>query len=96
MNRGSAVVQQMVEGSLESLLSVVEQALRNDTLRRTVMRQLEKRVLAHVQASASPNRPPQVTRDKMDLMRALIRSIERAMERRQCWTFSPSMRIASS
>ncbi len=83
MSARGTVVQQVVEGSLDSLLSLAEQALWNDTLRRAVMRQLEKRVLAHLQKSASPYRPPQVTRDKMDLMRALIRSIDRAMERKQ-------------
>lgn len=83
MSWGTSKVPLLVEGGIDTLLSLAEHALYHDTLRRAVMRQIEKRVLAHVQRSASPCRPPQVTRDKMDLMRALIRSLDRAMERRQ-------------
>ncbi len=83
MSTPSTLTQRLVDGGIDTLLSLAEQALYRDTLRRTVMKQIERRVLAHVKASASPNRPAQVTQDKMDLMRALIRSIDRAFERRQ-------------
>jgi MoaA/NifB/PqqE/SkfB family radical SAM enzyme len=61
----------------------VEQALTSDRLRGLMMNELEKYLLAQVRAMASPNVPEQVTQDKMDMARALIRSANRALQRKQ-------------
>ena len=77
------LARRLAEGSLGFTSSLVEQALWNDTLRGVVMGQFEKHILAQVQAISDPRRPAQVTRDKLDMGRALIRSAERALERKQ-------------
>jgi len=73
----------LAEGSLGFTSSLVEQALWNDTLRGVVLSQVEKHILAQIEADANPRRPAQVTQDKIDMARALIRSAGRALERKQ-------------
>jgi len=73
----------LVEGSLGFTSSLVEKALWSDTLRGVVMGQLEKHLVAQVEATSDPGRPAQVTQDKVDMARALLTSASRALERRQ-------------
>ena len=77
------LARRLSEGSLAFSSFVVEQALGNDTLRGVVMGQLEKRILAQILADAHPGLPTQVTNDKLDMIRALVRSASRALERKQ-------------
>jgi MoaA/NifB/PqqE/SkfB family radical SAM enzyme len=77
------LTQRLAQGSIDFTSTLVEQALLSDTLRGLVMKELEKYLLAQVQQVASPWRPAQVTQDKLDLARALIRSTTRALDRKQ-------------
>jgi MoaA/NifB/PqqE/SkfB family radical SAM enzyme len=77
-----ALLKRLSDGTLTFTSTVVEQALQSDTLRPLVMRELEKRLVAEVRAKADPKRPPQVLEDKVDMVRALIHSVDRALERR--------------
>jgi|GEM_PF-1835174 len=73
----------LVGGSLGFTSSLVEQALGSDILRGIVMDQLEKHIMAQVQTYAHPGLPTQARTDKLDMTLALIRSAERALERKQ-------------
>ncbi len=77
------LARRLAEGSLGFTSSLVEQALWNDTLRGVAMDQFEKYLLAQVETNSDPRRPAQVTQDKVDMARALIRSADRALERKQ-------------
>jgi MoaA/NifB/PqqE/SkfB family radical SAM enzyme len=77
------LAQRLSEGSLGFASGLVEQALWNDRLRNVVMNELEKYLMAEIHRIADPSRPPQVTQDKVDMARALLRSTSRALGRRQ-------------
>lgn len=77
-------VHKLVEGGLGLTSSLAEQALWSDNLRGVVMTQFEKHIVAQIEADAEMRRrPAQVTRDKIDMTRALIRSFDRALARKQ-------------
>lgn len=78
-----ALMQRLTQAGFDFTSSIAEQALLSDTLRPIIMRELEKRLLSQIEALADPARPRQVTQDKIDLARALIRSAERALARKQ-------------
>jgi MoaA/NifB/PqqE/SkfB family radical SAM enzyme len=69
--------------SIDFTSSIVEYALLSDTLRGPVFREIERRLLAQVEAIATPGLPAQVTQDKKDLALGLIRGAQRALERKQ-------------
>ncbi|PWH13645.1 MAG: radical SAM protein [Ardenticatenia bacterium] len=77
------LMQRLTQAGFDFTSSIAEQALLSDTLRPIIMRELEKRLLSQIEALADPARPRQVTQDKIDLARALIRSAERALARKQ-------------
>lgn len=77
------LTQLLAQGTLDFTSAIAEQALLSDTLRPMVMRELEKKLLSQVEQISPKYRPAQVTRDKIDLARALIRSANRALERKQ-------------
>ena len=76
------LAERLAEGSITLTSTLVEQALRSDTLRGIAMNELEKRLVAQTRAMAS-TRPEQVVQDQLDMQRALMMSINRALERRQ-------------
>lgn len=69
--------------SVDFTSSIVEYALLSDTLRGPVFRELKKRLLAQVEAIATPGLPARVTQDKKDLALGLIKGAQRALERKQ-------------
>jgi MoaA/NifB/PqqE/SkfB family radical SAM enzyme len=78
-----ALAQRLSEGSLGFASGLVEQAMLNDRLRNVVMNELEKYLMAEIQKIADPHLPSQVIQDKVDMGRALLKSANRALERRQ-------------
>jgi len=76
------LTQRLSAGTISFTSSLVEQALYSDTLRHLVMRELERRLVAQIKAKADPRRPAHVLADKLDIMRALLHSVDRALERR--------------
>ena len=77
------LVHRLAVGNLSFTSSLAEQALWSDTLRSIMMNQLERHILVQVEANSAPGRPIQVIQDKVDMTRAMIRSINRAVERKQ-------------
>ncbi|MGQ9554486.1 MAG: radical SAM protein, partial [Anaerolineae bacterium] len=78
----NALAKRLSEGTISFTSSLVEQALYSDAARPLVMQQLEKRLLAEVRSKADPRRPTRVLEDKLDMIRALLASTERALQRR--------------
>jgi MoaA/NifB/PqqE/SkfB family radical SAM enzyme len=77
------LIKRLSQSGFDFTSSIVEQALLSDTLRPIVMKEMEKRLLAQVETLAGPARPRQVTQDKVDMARSLIRSADRALARKQ-------------
>ena len=65
------------------LPSLAAGLLASDRVRPLVLSQLERRLLAEAQQHADPSRPRRVLQDKLDMTRALVRSAERALRRKQ-------------
>jgi hypothetical protein len=65
-----------------ALLPLIERALLNDTLRGWLIRELEHRIFERWMEEDS-NRPMRVQEEKRDLVRALVYSFDRALQRRQ-------------
>jgi MoaA/NifB/PqqE/SkfB family radical SAM enzyme len=82
MNATRLLTQRLLKGGIRLASPLVEQILRNDALRRVVFDELEHRLLS-LRVEEDPRRPPRVQQDKVDMIRALIASIDRALERRQ-------------
>lgn len=76
------LAQRLSQGSVDLTSSFVEQALRSDTLRGLVMNELEKRLVAQTKSGAAA-RPARVLQDQLDMAHAVMRSINRALERKQ-------------
>jgi MoaA/NifB/PqqE/SkfB family radical SAM enzyme len=74
---------QLAEGSAVITLNLLEQALLSDTLRGVVMKEVTKHILTRKDTFLDPRRPAQVQQDKQDIMRALIHSFQRALDRKQ-------------
>jgi len=74
---------QLTEGSVEISLSVLEQALLSDRWRDLVIDSLVNHILIRKETFVDPRRPQQVQRDKEDMMRAVLYSFRRALERKQ-------------
>jgi len=68
------------EGTVGLTSSLIERALRSDALRGLVINELEKRVITHTER-ASATRPTRVLQDQVDMIRAVMASVDRAMER---------------
>ena len=83
MVSGNTLTRRLSEGTISFTSSLVEQALYSDRLRPIVMSELEKRLIAQARSKADPRRPAQVLEDKLDMVRALVHSADRALERRQ-------------
>jgi MoaA/NifB/PqqE/SkfB family radical SAM enzyme len=75
--------QQLAEGSASITLNLLEQALISDTWRGIVMKGVTKHILTRKDTFIDTRRPAQVQRDKQDIMRALLHSFQRALERGQ-------------
>jgi hypothetical protein len=65
-----------------ALLPLIERALLNDTLRGWLIRELEHRIFERWMEEDS-NRPMRVQEEKRDIVRALVYSFDRALQRRQ-------------
>jgi len=52
-------------------------------LRGLVVNELEKYLVSQIGVNAKPGRPAQVQQDKTDITRALVRSVQRALDRKQ-------------
>jgi hypothetical protein len=64
-----------------ALLPLIERALLNDTLRGWLIRELEHRIFERWMEEDS-NRPMRVQEEKRDIVRALVYSFDRALQRR--------------
>jgi hypothetical protein len=64
-----------------ALLPLIERALLNDTLRGWLIRELERRIFERWMEEDS-NRPMRVQEEKRDIVRALVYSFDRALQRR--------------
>jgi len=78
-----ALGQRLSQAGFDFTSSLAEQALLSDALRPVIMRELEKRLLTQLETLVDPARPRQVVQDKVDMARALIRSTDRALARKQ-------------
>ncbi|MFA0783661.1 radical SAM/SPASM domain-containing protein [Fervidibacter sacchari] len=65
-----------------ALLPLIERALLNDTIRGWLIRELEHRIFERWMEEDS-NRPMRVQEEKRDIVRALVYSFDRALQRRQ-------------
>jgi hypothetical protein len=64
-----------------ALLPLIERALLNDTPRGWLIRELERRIFERWMEEDS-NRPMRVQEEKRDIVRALVYSFDRALQRR--------------
>jgi len=74
---------QLLEGSFEFTLPILEQAMKSNALRPFVMKKFEKLIRDQSKTSVYPGIPPHVRKDKIDMALALLGSANRALERRQ-------------
>jgi MoaA/NifB/PqqE/SkfB family radical SAM enzyme len=74
---------QLAEGSAAITLNLLEQALLSDRLRGVVMNEITKHILTRKDTFLDLRRPAQVQQDKRDMMRALLHSFRRALDRKQ-------------
>jgi MoaA/NifB/PqqE/SkfB family radical SAM enzyme len=74
---------QLAEGSAAISLNLLEQALISDTLRGVVINEVTQYILTRKDTFVDPRRPAQVQQDKQDIMRALLHSFQRALDRKQ-------------
>ena len=74
---------QLSEGSAEITLNALEQALLSDTWRGLVVKEITEHILLRKETFVDLRRPAQVQLDKQDIMRALLSSFRRALERKQ-------------
>jgi len=77
------LIQHLWQGNTDFVLPVIERILWNDALRNALMNEVEKYLLAQIETTSDPRRPARVTQDKVDMARALLRSANRALERKQ-------------
>jgi len=75
--------QRLEAGGVAFTLPVAEQGLLSDRWRGLVINQLDKLIVTQIQAVTDPRRPAKVLQDKVDMMRALLASFKRALDRRQ-------------
>ena len=83
-----AFIEHLSKGSLRVISPLVVRALYSSTLRRVAMKEIEKRIIAQMEAVAKPEFLPGVQRDKADMISALLNSAERALEKK---LISPSI-----
>jgi MoaA/NifB/PqqE/SkfB family radical SAM enzyme len=76
------LAERLSQGSLDLTSSVVERGLRSKALRGLMVNELKKRLVAQTIAEAGA-RPARVVQDQVDMERAVIYSINRALERKQ-------------
>lgn len=74
---------QLAEGRAAITLNLLEQALLSNIWRGMVMNEITKYILTRKGTFLDPRRPFQVQQDKQDMMRALLYSFQRGLERRQ-------------
>jgi MoaA/NifB/PqqE/SkfB family radical SAM enzyme len=74
---------QLAEGSAAISLNLLEQALISDTLRGVVINEVTQYILTRKDTFVDPRRPARVQQDKQDIMRALLHSFQRALDRKQ-------------
>jgi len=70
------------EGSIRLTLPIIEQRIWSDATRGLVMKELNKFIIGQINTSDS-RRPARVWQDKIDMARALLASIHRALDRKQ-------------
>jgi MoaA/NifB/PqqE/SkfB family radical SAM enzyme len=73
----------LASGSAVLTLNLLEQALISDAWRGIVINEITRHILTRKDTFLDPRRPCQVQQDKQDMMRALLSSFQRALERRQ-------------
>jgi len=83
MDTKTLLAQRLAAGGVALTLPVVEQGLLSDRWRGLVMNQLDKLLVAQIQAGTDPGRPAKVLQDKIDMMQALLASFKRALDRKQ-------------
>jgi MoaA/NifB/PqqE/SkfB family radical SAM enzyme len=74
---------QLAEGSAAITMSLLEHALLSDLWRGLVINEVFTHIITRKVAFNDPRRPAQALQDKRDVMRALLHSIQRALERGQ-------------
>ena len=74
---------QLAAGSAALTLDLLEQALLSNTLRGIIIKEVTRHILTRKDTFLHSRRPYQVQQDKHDMMRALLYSFQRALERRQ-------------
>ena len=75
--------QRLAAGRVALSLPVVERGLLSDRWRGLVINQLDKLIVAKIQADTDPGRPAKVLQDKVDMAGALLASFKRALDRKQ-------------
>jgi len=83
MDTKTLLAQRLAAGGVALTLPLVEQGLLSDRWRGLMMNQLDKLIVAQIQAVTDPARPAKVLQDKVDMMRALLASFKRALDRNQ-------------
>lgn len=81
MRDSKSWTRRIADGAGELALPLIEEALWSDTLRRSVLRQIERRVIAGATADDGGATPPRVLADRADMIRAMLESIGRGLDR---------------
>ncbi|MCL5671771.1 MAG: radical SAM protein [Acidobacteria bacterium] len=74
---------QLASGSVAITLNLLEQALLSDAWRSIILKEVSRHILTRKNTFLNFHRPCQVQQDKQDMMRALLYSFQRALERKQ-------------
>jgi MoaA/NifB/PqqE/SkfB family radical SAM enzyme len=83
MIKAGGWIQQLSEEGMGIALSALEQALLTDALRGVVIDEVAKHILTRKETFVDRRRPAQVQIDKETMMRALVYSFKRALDRKQ-------------
>jgi MoaA/NifB/PqqE/SkfB family radical SAM enzyme len=79
----AALRRRLNRGGVRYGLPLLQRGLLSDTFRSLVVAELEKYLISGDEAFANSRLPPQVRQDKKDMACALLRSVERALQRKQ-------------
>jgi MoaA/NifB/PqqE/SkfB family radical SAM enzyme len=83
MTNAGGWIQRLSEEGIGIAVDVLEQALLSDTWRGVTVNELTKHILTRKETFLDRRRPAQVQVDKEDMMRALLCSFKRALDRKQ-------------
>jgi len=74
-------IQRIADTTGEFALPLIEEALWNDILRPAAIRQIERRMIAEMEREQNPDHPPKALEDRVDMVRALLESVKRSLDR---------------